>query len=563
MQEARLSVSTLLTGLVRQKNSVLPTTIFIILFSFSLSTNSYAERIDVTGGIGTASDLPITDSGSIITGTNVETALQENRTAIDLNTTTVVVVKTFISAGINAAIDALGSEGGEVYLPEGDYDVTGVITIDQANTTLRGAGKGTRLLATNRFVYTTVTGTPAAGETLIGDTNSYTATVVQVDTTNKIVWYHSLSNVANYVDGEVISWSGGADTTINGTPTKQSFDVIDTNDKDYVTISDLCIYGGSGGGCNTYIIGDSTSTCDYLVVKNVYIYESDSSPIFIAGDYAYFENVHFEQCEGSGILLVNALFATIQNCRLVNSHYRLAYIYSTSPNCNIIANVITVPSHEGIYVASDNSSVKDNIIKTSAMNGINIAGNYCLISGNEIDNTVNGYSDILITGDYNIISDNNLRGNGSSDKGIFLDEADYCTVSGNFSTGHDVAGIQEDADCQNNLIVNNNLQDTTRSIINGTLHEGLDLPVSLVDGTGIYTLRPKAGWGYIYSSDNVSYAYFTFTSAGVPTLVSHNNCTTIADNDTTLNIYDGGTAVVIENELGATYKFRMDIKYID
>ena len=34
-----------------------------------------------------AVDIPIADSGSIITGTEVETALQENRTAIDLNTT--------------------------------------------------------------------------------------------------------------------------------------------------------------------------------------------------------------------------------------------------------------------------------------------------------------------------------------------------------------------------------------------------------------------------------------------------------------------------------------------
>jgi len=34
-----------------------------------------------------AVDLPIADAGSIITGTEVETALQENRTAIDLNTT--------------------------------------------------------------------------------------------------------------------------------------------------------------------------------------------------------------------------------------------------------------------------------------------------------------------------------------------------------------------------------------------------------------------------------------------------------------------------------------------
>ena len=59
--------------------------------------------------------------------------------------TKLIVCRTFTNAGINTAIDALGSSGGEVYLPEGTYTITGAITIDYNNTTLRGAGKGTIL----------------------------------------------------------------------------------------------------------------------------------------------------------------------------------------------------------------------------------------------------------------------------------------------------------------------------------------------------------------------------------------------------------------------------------
>ncbi|MBN1331604.1 hypothetical protein JW978_01825 [Candidatus Dojkabacteria bacterium] len=44
-------------------------------------------------------------------------------------------------AGINDAIDDLGSTGGEIYLPEGTYTCTETITIDYNNTTIRGAGK--------------------------------------------------------------------------------------------------------------------------------------------------------------------------------------------------------------------------------------------------------------------------------------------------------------------------------------------------------------------------------------------------------------------------------------
>ena len=51
----------------------------------------------------------------------------------------------FTDSGINACLVELGADGGEVYLPEGTYTITGTITIPQNNITLRGAGKGTIL----------------------------------------------------------------------------------------------------------------------------------------------------------------------------------------------------------------------------------------------------------------------------------------------------------------------------------------------------------------------------------------------------------------------------------
>lgn len=49
-----------------------------------------------------------------------------------------LIVKTKTSAAINAAIDALGAEGGEVFCPEGTYAITTQVTYDADNTTIRG-----------------------------------------------------------------------------------------------------------------------------------------------------------------------------------------------------------------------------------------------------------------------------------------------------------------------------------------------------------------------------------------------------------------------------------------
>lgn len=63
----------------------------------------------------------------------------------------------------------------------------------------------------------------------------------------------------------------------------------------------------------------------------------------------------------------------------------------------------------------------------------------------------------------------------------------------------------------------------------------------------------SGGFGFIIGGDDASYAYFTYLADGSVTLVSHNNCSTTEDNDTTLNCYDAGGAIGINNELGGTY----------
>ena len=67
-----------------------------------------------------------------------------------------IICKVFTSAGINACIDALGSNGGEVYLPEGEYIISEQIVIDYPNTTLRGSGWGTILTETSGLTTHTI-----------------------------------------------------------------------------------------------------------------------------------------------------------------------------------------------------------------------------------------------------------------------------------------------------------------------------------------------------------------------------------------------------------------------
>lgn len=88
-----------------------------------------------------------------------------------------------------------------------------------------------------------------------------------------------------------------------------------------------------------------------------------------------------------------------------------------------------------------------------------------------------------------------------------------------------------------------------------------------IDDTESYTISVadgKAGWGTAYLG--VEHACFTFTSAGVVTLREENssaNVSTTNDTDASLNVYDGGTSVVVENQLGDNQVLFLEVKYVD
>jgi len=92
----------------------------------------------INWGVGTnqvsAVDVPIADGGDIISATEVESALQEHRTAINLNTAKNTNVSTALSEGTRTATTyGITSDGGanDIALPEATTDYAGLLGADK------------------------------------------------------------------------------------------------------------------------------------------------------------------------------------------------------------------------------------------------------------------------------------------------------------------------------------------------------------------------------------------------------------------------------------------------
>lgn len=103
--------------------------------------------------------------------------------------------------------------------------------------------------------------------------------------------------------------------------------------------------------------------------------------------------------------------------------------------------------------------------------------------------------------------------------------------------------------------VTNNGQTLYHVVIATSLPDTEQLQITQMNG--------KLGGGSLIAIGHASAAQFGFTAAGAVTLADHTNCATADDNDTTLNIFDSGTTITIENQLGATYTLLLDIWYVN
>lgn len=378
-------------------------------FGLAGSSITYSEDSDKLDGYNY--DAFVSTVGINSTATSTQFTLNDSSGAfagnvsidggVVIQTDKFIICNVFTSTGINACIDALGAEGGEVYLPEGTYICSTAIVMDYSSTTVTGAGTSTKLDA----------------------------------------------------------------SAFQPLPA-----VIDTNDKDYITIQDLTIIGNAGGGVASNLIGDADNA-DFLRIENCWLYDSDNAAIRTNGYAVKIINCYVKNPDGRGIELDN--FGYIEDCRIIDAAVNAIDLSINSDNSFVEGNYIENCAAKAIdiNVGCNNVKIIDNEVRTSRF-GFLIRGAYSQCRGNIIYDIQTGeYGIQANNADYSIFSNNIIYGTGDSDIGIHLDESDECIVTNNFTDNHDVAGIQEDSDCQKNLIYGNNCQDSTPYILLGTSHK--------------------------------------------------------------------------------------------
>jgi len=73
----------------------------------------------------------------------------------------------------------------------------------------------------------------------------------------------------------------------------------------------------------------------------------------------------------------------------------------------------------------------------------------------------------------------------------------------------------------------------------------------------------NGGWGFVQAGDGEEYAQFSYTSAGVVTLIANSTNVANSDSDTDLCVFDGGSVVTIKNRLGGAKAIKVIIHYVE
>ena len=84
---------------------------------------------------------------------------------------------------------------------------------------------------------------------------------------------------------------------------------------------------------------------------------------------------------------------------------------------------------------------------------------------------------------------------------------------------------------------------------------------TLVDDAEVVISTGKSGFGFVQIGDNEEFAEFSFTAAGVVTLLQNSANVDNANTDTKLCIYDAGSGIAIRNRLGSSKTVRFALNY--
>jgi len=329
-----------------------------------------------------------------------------------------IICKTFTSAGIQACVDALSSEGGEVLLLKGKYMVNSAITSSIDNIIITGSNWCTELWVDANETWATEGG--AVCGDIINLTNSANSIIRNLKINGRCgsTAFHSVYHAARVgINGKIENvWFYECEGS--------NYCMARTGN--YGQIKG-CIFESCRDG--SYLAG-AYSNYRVSIVDNIFIgnypYKADLALDWTHASIAS-DNIFYNE-DGHGqshacIGLYDAYNCIVSNndmfdiCRgIVNSYAHTAQ----SQYNNIIGNNISYAEEYGIYV---------------------ITGSYLNIVGNYIYDTDTDAIDILIGYStngcyYNNISNNSIMtyipSNYGSVYGIQLNEgADWCKVSGN------------------------------------------------------------------------------------------------------------------------------------
>jgi hypothetical protein len=90
------------------------------------------------------------------------------------------------------------------------------------------------------------------------------------------------------------------------------------------------------------------------------------------------------------------------------------------------------------------------------------------------------------------------------------------------------------------------------------VHRGSE---AVADESEITLATGVSGWGFAQAGDNEEWIQFTFTAAGVVSVVANSANAINSDTDANLCVYDAGSGIAIKNRLGASKTIRYVVHY--
>ncbi|MCB2198399.1 right-handed parallel beta-helix repeat-containing protein, partial [bacterium] len=181
------------------------------------------------------------------------------------------------------------------------------------------------------------------------------------------------------------------------------------------------------------------------------------------------------------------------------------------------------------------------------------------------------YTADRVTVEGNVVRTAN-RKNKSFGRGFTMREINELIFTGNMysedsgAPGGAESGVTFHTDttyiAQNNIMLSLKETDSYNGNLSGNIVDGVQSPLrqlmigqALADATSYYLPTGEAGWGFVQLGDNAAWASFSFTSAGVVTLIDNANANTDSTAGT-LSVFDAGAGVGFKNHSGGSATLR-------